>query len=67
MTNPSTTTRVTLPPVPGIAITAGRDETAPRQPTIRRHVRRCGVYGAAAREVIKRRIEWIREAVREAE
>lgn len=59
--------RITLPPVPGIIPATDRPETAPRSPTIRRSPARGGIHGAALREVIKRRVEWIRQAMQEAQ
>lgn len=58
-------TRITLPPTPGIIPATNRPDTAPRSPTICGQRRHGGIHGAALQEVIKQRVEWIRQAAME--
>ena len=55
--------RVTLPTVPGVTLSTDRDETAPRQPTIRRPMG--PVHGAALQAQSRHRIDMVRAAIRE--
>ncbi|MEH7827652.1 hypothetical protein [Gemmobacter denitrificans] len=58
---------ISLPPVPGIEITADRSETAPRQPIICRPKPKRRLAGAVLQAEMARRAEWVRQALRETE
>ena len=55
--------RITLPTIPGVTLDGDRDETAPRQPMIRRPMG--PVKGAALQAQARHRIDMVRRAIRE--